>query len=411
MHKRGLLKLRAARIAVILGLLSAAAPAVGASSEQVLFSFCILAGCPGGANPQGKLIFDAAGNLYGVTYMGGRYGDGTAFELAPSHGKWKHKVVHHFNRHGKDGAFPMGGLLLDGAGHLYGTTSCYVDKCGAYGYGNVFELILNNGEWTEKVLHSFNETDGAYPSAGLIFDVAGNLYGTTVVGGTYGRGVVFELSPHADGKWTETVLHSFNPADQDASNPVSSLTIDTAGNLYGATDVGGSYDNGTVFELLRNNGKWTEQVLYNFGQGSGDAISPDGVLVFDQAGNLYGSAGGGGKYASGAVFELRENNGNWTEEVLYSFTGKYDYNPQPVILDGAGNLYGTTVGTGLNGGQVFKLIPSNGNWTEQVLHRFTRARDGEAPSGPLILDSAGSLYGLTYYGGTTGNGTVFQVRP
>jgi uncharacterized repeat protein (TIGR03803 family) len=399
----------AALVAILL-LLTAANPLFAASSERVLYSFCTLAGCPDGYSPVGAAIFDAAGNLYGVTFFGGRHGDGTAFELMPDNGKWKEKVLHEFNRHGKDGAFPLGGLILDAAGSLYGTTSCYVYACGTYGYGNVFELTLSNGRWTETVLHSFNNTDGAYPEAGLIFGAAGNLYGTTVIGGAYGQGTVFELVPK-HGTWTEKVLHSFNPKSGDGAEPTASLVVDASGNLYGTTSDGGTYGYGIAFELIPNNGTWTEKVLYSLGQSGSDGANPGAALVVDEAGNLFGTTNGGGENGYGTVFELLQNNGNWTEEVLYSFEGKDDANPQGVILDGAGNLYGASRGEGITGGTVFELIYSDDRWTHQVLHRFTRVKDGKSPAGPLVFDATRNLYGLTGNGGAGGNGTVFEVKP
>ena len=203
-----------------------------------------------GADPAAGLIFDAAGNLYGTTYGGGTYDWGTVFELTPAAGGgWTEKVLYSFLG-GADGFFPAADLIFDAAGNLYGTTG----YGGAYDNGTVFELTpTGGGDWTEKLLHSFsynlNGMDGTYPQAGLIFDAAGNLYGTTVGGGNYGGGTVFELTPTAGGNWTETVLHNFNRNGTDGADPYAGLIFDGAGNLYGTTSFGDVYGDGTVFQL------------------------------------------------------------------------------------------------------------------------------------------------------------------
>src|ERR1019366_2578878 len=261
-----------------------------------------------GYYPEVGLIVDAAGNLYGTTTAGGAYNSGTGFELTPAAGGgWTETVLHNFGN-GTDGATPYAGLIFDAAGNLYGTTQ----YGGTYGVGTVFELTpAGGGSWTEKVLYSFNHNgaDGGVPAAGLIFDAAGNLYGTTVNGGTgsncvLGCGTVFELTPAAGGGWTEQVLHSFNNNGADGSTPFAGLIFDAAGNLYGTTFAGGTYGYGTVFELTpAAGGGWTETVLHNFGNGT-DGTAPYAGLIFDAAGNLYGTTFVGGTYGYGTVFEV-----------------------------------------------------------------------------------------------------------
>ena len=229
-------------------------------------------------------------------------------------------VLYTFNPRYTDGAFPYSSLIMDGAGNLYGTTY----QGGTNFYGTVFELTPNaGGGWTEKVLYNFNGTDGAYPYAGLVMDAAGNLYGRTLFGGTYTAGTVFELTPHADGTWTEKVLHHFNGSD--GSHPYGSLIFDTHGNLYGTTNHGGKRNSGTVFELTpQADGSWTETVLHSFGKDK-DGVSPEASLIFDTDGNLYGTTRYGGTYDScdsgcGTVFELTpQADGSWTEKVLHNF--------------------------------------------------------------------------------------------
>jgi uncharacterized repeat protein (TIGR03803 family) len=372
------------------------------------------------------VIFDAAGNLYGTTSTGGAYGSGTVFELTPTAGgTWSEKVLYSFKNDGTDGINPKAGVIFDAAGNLYGTTS----HGSPSHQGTVFELTpAVGGTWTEKVLHSFinDGMDGGIPEAGpLIFDAAGNLYGTTFTGGAYGSGTVFELTPAAGGTWTEKVLYSFNPFNgADGAAPYDGLIFDAAGNLYGTTEVGGTggcggYSCGTVFELTpAAGGTWTEKVLYRFQGGADGAYPYDAGVIFDAAGNLYGTTYAGGTSGAGTVFELtRAAGGTWTEKVLYRFQGGAD-GAVPVgglIFDATGNLYGTACQGGAGGcggygcGSVFELTPAaGGTWTENVLHSFSDTPDGAGPEGGLVLDSAGNLYGTTDGGGPSGFGTVFE---
>jgi uncharacterized repeat protein (TIGR03803 family) len=249
---------------------------------------------------------------------GGAHGRGTVFQLSPgTKGKWKEKVLHSFNSN--DGGFPYASLILDAAGNLYGTTY----GGGASGkapFGTVFQLVLrtNGKSWTEKVLHRFSGNDGGYPEARLIFDAAGDLYGTSNGGGSsgracayYGCGSVFQLAPvGTKGKWTESVLHGFNENGTDGYNPASGLIFDVAGNLYGTTigggDGGAAPGSGTVFQLSPVNGTWTETVVYSFCSVSGctDGANPYASLIFDAAANLYGATTSGGDYSYGTVFKI-----------------------------------------------------------------------------------------------------------
>jgi uncharacterized repeat protein (TIGR03803 family) len=390
-----------------------------AATEKVLYSFNPQA--KDGFSPYAGLIGDTAGNFYGTTTQGGLYSAGTVFELSPNgSGGWTEKVLHDFEFNGIDGFAPEAALTLDAHGNLYGTTS----GGGGYYNGTVFELSPNgSGGWTETVLYSFNPgngTDGASPYAGLIFDAQGNLYGTTVAGGTYGAGTVFELSPNGSGGWTETVLYSFNNNDTDGQNPYAGVIFDGAGNLYGTTYSGGTYGGGTVFELSPNGGGgWKETVLHTF---CAEINCTDGTrlyagMIFDGAGNLYGTTQSGGTYGSGTVFELFPRQGEgWPEEVLYSFghatDGKRPY--AGLISDGAGNFYGTTASGGThNWGTAFELFPNGkGGWTEKVLHNFnSSATDGITPYAVLIRDVTGNLYGTTFADGTYYEGTVFELSP
>jgi uncharacterized repeat protein (TIGR03803 family) len=407
--------------------------ALAAAQEEVLHSF---GKGTDGRFPEAGLIIDSKGNLYGTTSGGGADGGGMVFEFTPkAGGGWMEKVLHNFPATDKDGEDPFASLIFDAAGNLYGTTS----GGGAYSYGTVFELTPKaSGGWTEKVLHSFNEngTDGYNPQqASLILDAAGNLYGTTPFGGPLGGcsglgcGTVFELTPKAGGRWTEKVLHSFNYNGKDGFEPEASLILDAAGNVYGTTTYGGTGGGcnvgcGTVFELTpRAGGRWTEKVLHSFNYNGKDGVDPYAGLIFDTANNLYGTTGGGGAYTYGTVFELTPKaGGGWMEKVLHNFNGTDGLLPEAgLISDAIGNLYGTTccggasgVGCGGEGcGTVFELTPkAGGRWTEKVLHSFSdNGKDGVTPYSGLISDAAGNLYGTTYFGGASGGGTVFEIKP
>jgi uncharacterized repeat protein (TIGR03803 family) len=324
------------------------------------------------------------------------------FKLSPA---GTETILHKFTG-GADGGFPAAGLIQDAAGNVYGTT--YIG--GAYGYGVVFKLTATG---TYTVFHTFTGADGELPLAGLIQDAAGNLYGTT----SGAAGVVFKLSPTG----TETVLHRFTGGG-DGGGPVAGLVRDAAGNLYGTTFTGGSSGGcngigcGTVFKLSPTG---TETVLHRF-TGGGDGGGPVAGLVRDSAGNLYGTTKVGGRSGTcenircGVVFELIRCGSapsGYDFKVLYTFTGGADgASPYAgLIQDAADNLYGTTRGGGGAGGVVFKLSPTG---TETVLHSFAGSpTDGEGPQAGLIQDAAGNLYGTTQLGGAYGYGVVFRLAP
>jgi len=400
-----------------------------AQQETILHSF------PGssedGYDPTTSLIFDPAGNLYGTTYFGGTPGGcpasdgcGIVFELTPvAGGGWTEKVLHAFKDNGKDGYYPNGALTRDGAGNLYGTTF----QGGSHNDGTVFELVPGaGGIWKEMILHNFNVSgnDGYEPVGALVLDAAGNLYGTTDRGGSHQQGTVFELTHLAGGGWSEKILHNFNANATDGYYP-QGVIFDSAGNLYGTTFAGGAYGVGTAFMLKHaTGGGWTEKNLHNFAN-TPDGDYPHAGLVFDSAGNLYGTTGGGGAYSEGTVFELTlTTGGNWMETVLYSFSSNINGTndgalpSDTLVLDAAGNLYGTTdVGGASNNGTVFRLSPaSGGTWTEDILYSFGGIPDGDYPAVGLIFDPVGNLYGTTSAGGAHSNGglvggTVFELTP
>ncbi|HWY21909.1 MAG TPA: choice-of-anchor tandem repeat GloVer-containing protein [Candidatus Acidoferrum sp.] len=335
----------------------------GGWTENVIHSF----GATGdGTFPSAGLVVDASGNLYGTTPTGGAYNSGTVFELKPTTSGWTELILHDFNNNGSDGYNPSAGLIFDNSGNLYGTTrfggpyTCGVNSC-----GTVFELTPQpDGRWTEKILHNFGQTttDGYQPLAGLIFDAAGNLYGTTYFGGTFLEGTVFELTRRPNGTWLERIPHHFNANGHDGFNPAAGLILDGAGNLYGTTYQGGT-NLGTVFELTpKTTVGWTETILHTFGNKAGtDGFNPVSGLVLDSAGNLYGTTPVGGANNVGIVFKLTPAAGSWTETVLHTFSanGTDGYNSYAgLVSDSSGNLYGTTnIGGTVSDGTVFEITP------------------------------------------------------
>ena len=344
-----------------------------------------------------------------------------ALILAPgARAAGNYKTLHKFTG-GADGNQPADTLVFDASGNLYGTAI----EGGSSGAGTVFELTPNaDGAWTLSVLYGFTGgSDGRAPLAEVIFDTKGNLYGTSLEGGDYGAGTVFEVTPNSDGSWTESVLHAFMGGKDGGYPDHGHLIFDAAGNLYGTTAgwYGGGY--GTVFELTPNsNGTWTESVLHSFFGGE-DGMEPEGTLIFDLTGSLYGTTAGGGAYGHGTAFRLAPGlDGKWKKDVLHQFRGGNDGSSpfSGVVFDTAGNLYGTTddggagscsdpYGTGC--GTVFELIPnSKGGWTEQVLRRFAGITAGN-PFGGVVLDTAGNLYGTTYNSSFNSLGVVFEITP
>ncbi len=314
------------------------------------------------------------------------------------------------------GAYDPLTKLTAHSGNLYGASTNGGSSCKC---GVVYELSPNgSGGWTYITLYAFTGgNNGSVPVGNIIFDAAGNIYGVTGSAGDYGGGTVYELSPAGGGTWTHKDLYSFGGISNDGTGPDAGLIMDAKGNLYGTTETGGNNFYGTVYELsLGKNGLWNETILYYFNGTTG--ANPKAELIMDGKGNLYGTTFSGGTDSLGVVFELSPSSGGgWTESVLYSFTGGQDQGlPQaPVVRDAKGNLYGTTIGSEHNVlfGTVYELTPAaGGSYTETTLHTFgLEQTDGSIPAGGLTVDANGDLYGATNQGGIDYAGTIYKLTP
>jgi len=368
-----------------------------------------------GAFPDAGLTIDKAGNFYGTASIGGtKSGWGSIYKLTNKNGSWVLSPLYAFAG-GADGGRPLARVVFGPDGSLYGTAS----KGGCGNAGTVFNLKPPASAckaalcpWTETALYCFQQ-GGLQPGYGdLIFDHAGNIYGTTMAGGDYNLGTVFMLIP-ANGAWTESVLHSFG-GGTDGRVPYNGVIFDSAGNLYGTTSEGGQNSRGAVFQLMPSGGSWAENILYDF-QDKDDGGDPQGGLIFDQSGNLFGTTATGGQNDGGTVFELVPSGGTFTLNTIANLAA-FGESYATLTMDAAGNLYGTTYAGGANDrGSVFKLTPSGGKWTLTVLYSFTQKDDGGRPVGGVTLDANGNLYGTTYFGGTGpcdgGCGVIWEITP
>jgi uncharacterized repeat protein (TIGR03803 family) len=373
--------------------------------------------------PLGGLVRDAAGNLYGTTLEGGLgnelclTGCGAVYKLtAQGDGSYTYEILYQFQGYPSDGYGPRSALTLDSAGNLYGTTTWG----GLYDGGIAFELSPGqSGAYSYQILYSFPEgaCSWALPVGRLYMDATGNLFVVTEEGGANCQGAVFKLSPGSSA-WTGQILYSFM-GTTDGRSPAGGVIPDVQGNLYGTTTYSSS-GGGVAYELSPSTGgTWTEKVLYTFGS-RGDGSVPIGELTFDVAGNLYGvTQQGGGTGSDGTVFELKPSASGWTETILHRFNQTNGSLPQGgIIFDAAGSIYGTTYQGGLyDAGVVYKLTPNgNDGYTESALHNFTGGNDGANPLATPIFDPAGNLYGTASTGGNADNGnagfgTVFVLAP
>lgn len=398
-----------------------------AQTFNVLHNF---SGGGDGATPYAGVTMDRAGNLYGTTFGGGSRSLGAVYRLKRSGQSWTVDGLYGFNGGPYDGLHPLARVVFGPDGSLYGTASegGPGQFCGV-GCGMVFQLrppltVCRSVScpWTESVLYFFaGVPDGGFPSGELVFDQAGNLYGTTDIGGNFG-GILYELT-RSGSAWTENIIHEFSGSD--GYFPFGGLISDNAGNLYGAAQEGGLFGQGAIFQFTRSESGWTQSLPYIF-HGGTDGRSPNASLIFDHAGNLYGTSSDGASGGGGTVFELSPaGGGGWTYSLLYSFIGSRTLscpNPgnqsggpgpwAPLIMDGAGNLYGTTLCDGAHQfGNIFKLTPTGGGWSYTSLHDFTGGEDGAYPLSSVTMDASNNLYGTASGGGSQGHGVVWEITP
>ncbi len=400
----------------------------GAASPATAQTFHVIHTFTGGAdggNSLAGLTVDRAGNLYGTTVYGGQLagvqGYGIVFKMVAKNGNWLLSPLYNF-QWGQDGSRPASPPTIAPDGSLYGATQygagtgCYIN----WGCGTVYHLQPPARScqkvlcyWTENVLYRFTgSADGGEPGSGtLTLDSAGNLYGTTLVGGHQAGGVVYEMV-NSGGNWTQKVLYSFdNPAN--GLEPNSSVIFDGQGNLYSTSVAGGSTGHGTVFTMMPAGlSSWNYSKLYDF---TTDGWAPTGGVIWGLAGNLYGATLYGGPDGSGEVYEMTPSGGSWNFQTLYQFQppvggdwGAYG----PMAIDAQGNLYGTTLQQGVfRRGTIFKLSYSNGAWHYTSLHEFTGDSDGCSPYGGVSFDQNGNLFGTAWGCGDGGFGVVWEVTP
>ena len=416
-------------LALVFGLIISAAPVAQAQTFNVIHSFT---GGGDGANPVAGLTIKGSA-IYGTAYFGGHdqgvcagTGCGTVFKMTLSRSNWLFTRLYPFTNI-NDGAGPNSRVTFGPDGELYGTTyvgnNVFTLKPPPSAPDSVFE------SWAEKDIYQFGSPgDGSLPAGDLVFDQAGNLYGTTYAGGnrnlcgSVGCGTVYQLAP-SNGTWTETSVYEFT-GQADGYYPLSGVILDQSGNLYGTAQASfylGGW--GSVFQLTPSDSGWTENTLYDF-QGGTDGKDITAGLIFDASGNLYGAAAAGGAGGGGTIYEVSPLDGSWNFDLLYSLVGGSG-GQGPVaslIMDASGNLYGATYSDGAYGyGSVFELTPSGGGWTYTTLYDFTGGSDGANPAGSLVMDTNGDLFGTTYAGGITGShcdpqfgnqcGGVFEITP
>ena len=393
--------------AMALAVVFAATIVTGTAAHAQTFSLIHSFDGPDGGNPKAGLTIDRGGKIYGSTWSGFfGFGWGSVFQLRPYQEGFIFDIVQLY-----DGQ-PIDRPVIGPNGTLYGTNQNMIVT---YKAGYVWNLrpplsVCQTVRcmWNSTVLYGWDtigSTGGTPLGATLVFDQAGNIYGTTSAGGS-GNGVVYELTTAG----VQTPIYTF-AGTPDGAMPYSGLIFDTTGNLYGVTEAGGASGKGAIYELSPNGqGGWSEQVIYSF-TGGNDGSTPFGGLVFDSAGNLYGTTASGGTGGGGTAFELSPNGNNWNLSTLYSFAGSANCGPRAELsFDTAGNLYGTTFCDGsLSDGSVFELTNSGGSWSYTSLHDFADGTDGRFPISNVAFDASGRMYGTTSIGGMFGQGNVWRI--
>jgi hypothetical protein len=437
--------LRRVFVATLIAGVALAGGVAQAAKFKVLHSFCSRTNCGDGSNPAGALAMDQAGNFFGTTLGGGGRGDGTAFELVrQADGHLKFKPIFHFCSACQFGSRPNGALIIDTQGNLYGTANNLVFE---------LSPVDGQKRWSEKILYRFCSqqrcTDGDTPVGGLTYagassgapyDGVSPLYGVTNLGGANDEGVVFNLSAN-NGQWTESVLYSFCSAGGkclDGAQPAAGLIMDAEGNIFGTTASGGGNDPqkggqgaGVVFELSPENGGWSISTIYRFcaEMQCADGAFPAGELTFDETGALIGTTRAGGKicklsktYGCGTIFKLSSDGSEFQESVQYSFCNQRDCRDGALPLGAVLLVNGSGMGTtqfgggndidkyGSGGGTAYEVTGS----TLKTWHRFCSVvgcADGEYPEAGLVADGSGGLYGSTSMGGADSGGAIFRLNP
>ena len=422
---------RVLTISALAAVAFAFAPTLDASAYTLttLHTFCSAANCSDGAYPWGGLLQDQSGDFYGMTNAGGKYLDGVVFELVPNGSSYKEQVLHNFCARADctDGRGPLGDLIMDMDGNLYGTTQ----YGGAYDAGTIFKLTRGDNGWSLSVLHNFcrqaNCTDGKSPQTALVMADQRHFFGTTPGGGAHGDGTAYELTHNMDGTWSYAVIYSFCAKANcaDGGPPKSDLIVDKDGRLYGTTLSGGA-GQGNVYRLQHTGTGWTETVIVDFctagacklGRSPTAGLSYAGQrtgAAWDESSPLFGTTSGGGKHDHGAVFELVHDSSGWTYSVLRSFD--VGIGPGALTVSSGGNLYGTTFNSEFpsNAGLAFKL--AHDTWAETVLYVFCTGTcdqgDGDNPSAARpIIDANGNVFSTTVNGiSSSPGGTVFKLTP
>jgi uncharacterized repeat protein (TIGR03803 family) len=388
--------------------------AVADGQSQTYTVLHVFSGANDGANPLTGVAIDRSGNLYGSTNFGGfrdrvcaPLGCGLLFKLTDRGAGWILNPIYTFQG-GDDGAYP-GPLAIASDGTLYGATG----QGGHSNDGIVFRLQPPTSacttalcSWSKTLLHEFSGGGfGANPYGALRL-TSGNIYGVTIGGGSsFPYGTAYELTP-GNGGWAETILNA------NLTSPDSGPVLDSTGNIYGTTSVGGDHNKGTVYQLVSSGSGWTLNTLVSFGNGNGSV--PEGGLVMDPGGNLFGTTSSGGANDVGTVFELSQQNGTWTLTTLYDFPAQQGQPMASLTLDAAGNIYGTT---NQGFGSVFKMTHGSSGWTFSVLHQFAGGANGRNPDEAAVtLDANGNIFGTTGGGGDNQNcvdgcGVVWEITP
>ena len=396
-----------------------------AAQSSPLATFTVLHNFTGGSDgyqPMHGLTIDRAGNFYGAA------GPTAAFRLVQNSAGWVLTPIYEFTIPSLPppyGQYPLGEMMVAADGSLYGGTSYGGPSCnGNGGCGSVFHLRpaaslcgTDLCNWAANDIYEFQRQVPVGAGGFMVQDNTGNLYGKTTNGGEYDEGNIYELSPNGD-SWNYRSLYSFT-GRADGGGIGGGLISDTLGNLYGAASQGGN-GYGTIFELSPVGNSWVETTVYTF-IGNSDGQFPYGGVSIDSAGNLYGATFEGGDNGGGTVFELKPSAGGWQFSVLYSFSGHPGDGTGPngaLAIDAAGNLYGSTTYQGDEGmGSVFELSPTPNGWSYRELHSFA-VPDGWSPQGATVLGLDGSVYGTARYGGAndggycdSGCGTIWKVTP